>query len=151
MKWRGFIDFIVFIIICLAIGAWMLFLATPAASKYEVDQIADNYISPDPCGLWDVVCEGEVLREITAFTSRPEETDNTPFITADGTDLRITIDRVCAANFVPFGTVLTIDHVGNCVVHDRLASRFPERVDVYMTDLQTAKQFGLQYQYVSVR
>src|SRR3990167_1248447 len=38
---------------------------------------------------------------ITAYSSTPEETDSTPFITASGTHVR---DGVVAANFLPLGT-----------------------------------------------
>ncbi|MBI2036999.1 MAG: hypothetical protein HYT14_01400, partial [Candidatus Liptonbacteria bacterium] len=42
---------------------------------------------------------------ITAYSSTPEETDSTPFITASGTHVR---DGVVAANFLPFGTAVKI-------------------------------------------
>ncbi|MBD3252034.1 hypothetical protein GF380_06350, partial [Candidatus Uhrbacteria bacterium] len=42
---------------------------------------------------------------MTAYTSRPEETDDTPFITADGSHVR---DGIVAANFLPFGTKVRI-------------------------------------------
>src|SRR5882724_9437368 len=42
---------------------------------------------------------------VTAYTSVPEETDDTPFITAMGTKTR---DGIVATNMLPFGTKVKI-------------------------------------------
>jgi 3D (Asp-Asp-Asp) domain-containing protein len=80
----------------------------------------------------------------TAYTSRPEETDDTPFIAADGTHV---FDGMVAANFLPFGTKLRIpDLYGDKVftVHDRMNKRYHYKVDIWMDDLQKAYQHGLR-------
>lgn len=80
----------------------------------------------------------------TAYTSRPEETDDTPFIAADGTHV---YDGMVAANFLPFGTKLRIPELyGDKVftVHDRMNKRYHYKVDIWMDNLQDAYQHGLR-------
>jgi 3D (Asp-Asp-Asp) domain-containing protein len=60
---------------------------------------------------------------VTCYTASPDETDDTPFITADGTDLRKTKDKVIAANWLPFGTKVQIEGV-EYVVRDRMNKRY---------------------------
>ena len=47
------------------------------------------------------VVEGVKTAWVTAYSSTPEETDDTPFVTASGTSVR---DGVIATNFLEFGT-----------------------------------------------
>jgi len=80
----------------------------------------------------------------TAYTSRPEETDDTPFIAADGTHV---FDGMVAANFLPFGTKLRIPELyGDKVftVHDRMNKRYHYKVDLWMENLQDAYNHGLR-------
>ena len=66
----------------------------------------------------------------TCYTASPDETDDSPFITANGTDLRKTKDNVIAANWLPFGTKVEIDGK-EYVVHDRMNKRYSKyRVDI---------------------
>lgn len=96
-----------------------------------------------------------VLREyayvpMTAYTSRPEETDSTPFITADGSHVR---DGIVAANFLPFGTKVRIPALfGDKVfeVHDRMNKRYPYKMDFWMDDLGKARKFGVRYATIEV-
>jgi 3D (Asp-Asp-Asp) domain-containing protein len=80
----------------------------------------------------------------TAYTARPEETDDTPFITAAGTRTR---EGIIAANWLPFGTKVKID--GKIyTVEDRMNSRytaaFPARIDIVFNSLEKARKFGKQ-------
>lgn len=120
----------------------------------------------DPCGLDSVVCEGEekasiwILRTVTAYTSTVAQTDDTPCIAADGTDICERYaqgESICAANFVPLGTILLLDTSDTpdgedaivCVVADRMGSAHPEDVDLYMgDDLPRALEFGKQDLFV---
>lgn len=82
---------------------------------------------------------------VTAYSSAPEETDDTPFITACGTTVR---HGIVAANFVPFDTRIQIpalfgDRV--FVVEDRMHERKTNGVDVWMPSKEEAKQFGANY------
>lgn len=82
---------------------------------------------------------------VTAYSSTPEETDATPYITAKNTKVR---DGVLAANFLPFGTKVLIPKLfGNkvFVVEDRMHSRKTNFVDVWMASKNAAQEFGISY------
>ncbi|RJQ28755.1 hypothetical protein C4565_03300 [Candidatus Parcubacteria bacterium] len=82
---------------------------------------------------------------ITAYSSTPEETDDTPFITAMGTTVR---DGIIATNLLPFGTQVKIPELfGNkvFVVEDRMHSRKKNNVDIWMSSKQDALEFGIAY------
>ena len=97
-----------------------------------------------------------VVREVTAYNvGVREQTSDTPCIGAGGDDLcRLTTRmKVCAANFVPLGTILKIEKFGECVVLDRMHRRFSHRVDIAMRDheIEEAREFGLQRRIVQVK
>jgi 3D (Asp-Asp-Asp) domain-containing protein len=79
---------------------------------------------------------------LTAYSSHPDETDDTPFITASGTKTR---DGVIAANFLPFGTIVRIPELFGdkvFVVEDRMHRKFSQRVDIWMPSKKEAILFG---------
>lgn len=83
-------------------------------------------------------------RVVTAYTSTPDQTDSTPFITANGTYVH---DGIIAANWLKFGTRVRIpDMFGDKVfiVADRMNTRFDDRADIWMADYQSARNFGLR-------
>jgi 3D (Asp-Asp-Asp) domain-containing protein len=87
---------------------------------------------------------------MTAYTSRPEETDDTPFITADGSHVR---DGIVACNFLPFGTKVRIPALfGDKVfeVHDRMNKRYTYKMDFWMEDLGDARQFGVRHADIEI-
>jgi len=80
----------------------------------------------------------------TAYSSTPDQTDDTPFITARNTRVR---DGIAAANFLPFGTEFRIpDLYGDkiFVVEDRMNRRYWHRVDIWFPEKQMAKEFGVK-------
>ena len=84
---------------------------------------------------------------ITAYASVPGETDDSPFITADGSHVR---DGIVAANFLKFGTRIRIPQLsGDKVyeVHDRMNKRFPDRVDVWVDSVPKENTVGLRRNY----
>lgn len=85
----------------------------------------------------------EVLNlKITAYTSLTDETDDTPFITADGSYVH---DGVVATNLLPFGTKIMIPSLfGNKVftVDDRMSRRFMHNLDIWMPSRTKAIVFG---------
>ncbi len=99
-----------------------------------------------------------VVREdnvpVTAYNSVPEQTDATPCIGAQGTDICKIYEsgeNVCAANFVPLGTKLEIDGLGTCIVRDRMNARYTKRIDWYMgMDVSAARKFGVHTKQVAV-
>ncbi|MBX4211692.1 MAG: 3D domain-containing protein [Candidatus Yanofskybacteria bacterium] len=79
---------------------------------------------------------------ISGYSSTPDQTDASPFITAKGTYVR---DGIVAANFLPFGTAIKIpDLYGDkiFVVEDRMNSRYWYNVDVWFTSREAALQLG---------
>ncbi|OGZ10478.1 MAG: hypothetical protein A3D67_03610 [Candidatus Lloydbacteria bacterium RIFCSPHIGHO2_02_FULL_51_22] len=81
---------------------------------------------------------------LTAYSSTPEETDDTPFITATGNTVR---DGIVATNFLPFGTRVQIPEVfGNkiFVVDDRMHPRKKDYMDVWMPTKQDALNLGIR-------
>jgi 3D (Asp-Asp-Asp) domain-containing protein len=87
---------------------------------------------------------------VTAYTSSPEETDDTPFITANGT---VTHDGIVATNLLPFGTKVMIPALfGSKVftVEDRMAPRKKNTMDIWMPSKGRALFFGVNYANVVV-
>ena len=81
-------------------------------------------------------------RQVTAYTSAPEETDDTPFITAAGTRVR---PGIAAANWLPFGATIRIPELFGervFVVEDRMHKRNSDKVDIWFSDKSDALKFG---------
>ncbi|HEY4526190.1 MAG TPA: hypothetical protein VJL32_03805 [Candidatus Paceibacterota bacterium] len=90
------------------------------------------------------------LVKITAYTSTPEETDDTPFITASGKTVR---DGIVASNFLPLGTRIKIPAIyGDKVftVEDRMHPRMKNVVDVWMENKGDARQFGVKNTEIAI-
>lgn len=94
-----------------------------------------------------------IIAVVTAYTSRPEETDSTPCITANGHDLCRQYDEggfgnTVAANGIPFGTHVKFPELFGdkvFIVRDRMNARYGYgRVDVWMPELAEAKKFGVK-------
>lgn len=80
----------------------------------------------------------------TAYSSRAQETDSSPFITADGS---VVSDGVVATNVLPFGTKVRLPTIFGdkiFVVHDRMNARYSYRIDVWMENLPEAKRYGIK-------
>ena len=84
----------------------------------------------------------------TGYSSTPDQTDDTPFITASGTYVR---DGIVAANFsingrrVPFGTLVRIPEIYGekiFIVEDRMNSRYTNNLDIWFSERSLAKEFG---------
>ena len=96
---------------------------------------------------------------VSMYTSRPEETDDTPCLGAAGKDicvLQAAGEQVCANNDVPFGTIIRIYGLGACTVWDRMNERFTGQgqVDWYVGQgdaaVQTAKSHGVRDYMASI-
>jgi len=85
----------------------------------------------------------EIKVIVTAYSSTPWQTDDTPFITAAGTWVR---DGVVANNKHSFGTKVRFPEIyGNkiFVVEDRMHWRNgPYQFDIWMDSYEKAKEFG---------
>lgn len=81
---------------------------------------------------------------LTAYSSTPDQTDDTPFITASNTRVR---DGIVAANFLAFGTKVKIPSLfGDKVftVEDRMAKKNNDKMDIWFSERYLAKNFGIQ-------
>ena len=96
------------------------------------------------------------IREVTAYNvGDPEQNHGDPCIAANGENICAALNlglKRCAANFVPFGTQLSIDHYGVCTVTDRMNRRYKDRVDIAMkvTEKDKALQFGVKKLKVTI-
>ncbi len=81
---------------------------------------------------------------VTAYSSTPEQTDDTPFITASGKQVR---DGIVATNLLPLGTKIKIPEIyGNriFVVEDRMNARNNQHVDIWFPTYWEARFFGIK-------
>ena len=82
---------------------------------------------------------------VTAYSSTPDQTDNTPFITASG---EIVHDGIIASNFLPFGTKVQFPQLfGSKIfqVEDRMHQKYSDkRVDIWFPDRASAEIFGIK-------
>jgi 3D (Asp-Asp-Asp) domain-containing protein len=87
---------------------------------------------------------------ITAYSSDVDQTDNTPFITANGTYVH---DGIVATNLLPFGTQVQIPALfGDKIftVEDRMNHRMTDGMDIWMPSRARAIFFGSNYANVVV-
>ena len=81
----------------------------------------------------------------TAYSSTPDQTDDSPFITASG---KWVYDGVIASNFLPFGTKVRFPELFRdkiFTVDDKMHERFADtRVDIWFSDRESAKEFGIK-------
>ncbi len=151
--------------ILLAIGIAASLLSFWAGSRVDmqihklkrVSPASSGFVAGDNGTKLERVRLAGMVREVTAYNvGVPEQTSDTPCIGASGKDLCSLVDagrKICAANFVALGTILHIDHYGECVVLDRMHRRFGHRVDIAMRQdaIDEAMEFGLQRRVVEVR
>jgi 3D (Asp-Asp-Asp) domain-containing protein len=82
---------------------------------------------------------------VTGYSSTPDQTDDTPFITASGEEVR---DGIIASNFLPFGTKVRFPSLFGSkvfVVEDRMHKRFSDdHVDIWFSNRTTATNFGVK-------
>jgi 3D (Asp-Asp-Asp) domain-containing protein len=91
-----------------------------------------------------------LYQRITAYASVPDETDSTPFITADGSHVA---DGIAASNILPFGTRIEIPALfGDKIftIHDRMSTRIKNTIDLWMPTVQQAIIFGAQHASILV-
>lgn len=99
--------------------------------------------------------EPKVVRKmqvvITAYSSTVLETDDTPLITASGTQVR---DGIVANNLLPFGTKIRIPelYVNKIfIVEDRMNQKAGNyHVDIWEDSYQDALNFGAKRTYIEI-
>ncbi|MFA5172797.1 MAG: hypothetical protein WC435_00110 [Candidatus Paceibacterota bacterium] len=119
---------------------------------YETAGNLSELISNNPVEIKNSgkIYEEEVYIKVTGYSSSPEETDDTPFITASGNHVR---PGVVAANWLPLGSKVKIPELFGeqvFVVEDRMNKRFNDRLDIWFSDKESAKDFGAHFTKVVV-
>lgn len=124
-----------------------------ASSSQKEAYVLEEFISESPEGkLLNVepAPDRVVPGVITAYTSTPDQTDDSPFIAASG---KRVYDGMIAVNGLPFGTRIKIPELyGDKIftVHDRMNRRYsckPDRcrLDIWLdTTKKEAKKFGVK-------
>ncbi len=84
------------------------------------------------------------LTTVTAYSSTVDQTDSSPFITANGKRVS---DGTVACNFLPFGTKVSFPEIfGDKVfsVEDRMAEKNNHKIDIWFPSRSEALAFGVQ-------
>jgi len=87
---------------------------------------------------------------VTAYSSTPDQTDSTPFITASGSHV---YDGTVACNFLRFGTRVRFPELYGdkiFIVEDRMALKNSHKIDIWFTSRGEAKEFGVKVLKVEV-
>lgn len=97
-----------------------------------------------------------ITRVVTAYNAGdPAQTDDSPCIGAYGDNICSILDQgqnVCASNAYSYGSVVSIEGLGECIVLDRMNSRYSDRIDWAMplSQKKQAREIGIQSLRVSV-
>lgn len=139
----------------------------PYDVKFQATSSLEKSLPPEPTdessgeekrsqGLSEPHMANAIIREVSAYNAGdPFQCDSSPCIAANGenicTALALGFKR-CATNAYPLGTRLLIDGYGECLVVDRMNSRYQNRVDVALQahEKERAIAWGLQRLKVSV-
>ncbi len=87
---------------------------------------------------------------VSGYTSRPCETDSTPFVTAANTTTRrgvLALSRDLVRRYTPgapfqFGDVVHLHGIGDFVVEDSMNERYQRHADIWFESLDQAREFG---------
>lgn len=111
----------------------------------------------DPCGLKEVICEGEEPEKhpaiITTYNAEEAQTDSDPLIMASNKKV---YEGAVASNCHSLGTEIEIDGLGTFVVEDRMNRRYTEkcgteeeRIDIFKWN--RADNFKVELAYYKVK
>lgn len=87
---------------------------------------------------------------VTFYSSTPDQTDSTPFITANG---KLARDGIAASNFLAFGTRIKLPELFGdkfFVIEDRMHFRFTDRIDVWVQTREEALNQGIAFTTVEI-
>ncbi|MDD3170542.1 MAG: hypothetical protein WC410_01065 [Candidatus Paceibacterota bacterium] len=149
-------NYIVFFIGLAVFTAGLIAFSTQSQATYgqEFAGLEKSFISPEN-SLVVKAPQKEAAKRIkvviTAYSSCPYETDSTPFITANGSEVK---EGIVANNLLPFGTEIRIPELyGNkvFVVEDRMnAKKGYYHVDIWFPSKEQAVKFGSFRTYIEV-
>lgn len=127
------------------VGTVQITMAEEVTTGSET-RVESAVLDPDP----EFYYQREVETIITAYSSREEETDSTPFITASGTRVR---PGIVAANWLPIGTNIRIPEIFGdqvFIVEDRMHRRNSGKVDIWFPTTEEAVEFGVKTAKVQI-
>lgn len=95
---------------------------------------------------------------VTGYSSTPDQTDDTPFVTASNTRVRrgiIAMSRDLLREFTPgapfsYGDKVQLEGVGVFTVEDTMHPRFDKRVDIWFSSRAAARQWGCRDKVLSL-
>ena len=125
----------------------VVFKETPALIIVEDNTLfpLSNPTNPPPKVAWKM----PVI--VTAYSSTPWETDDSPFVTAAGTWVR---DGIVANNYLYFGTKIRIPEIyGDKIftVEDRMSwKKSNYHIDIWFSDYQKALSFGVERTHIEI-
>jgi 3D (Asp-Asp-Asp) domain-containing protein len=110
----------------------------------------DRYYGAGHGGLTLNGREIAVTVVVSGYTSRPCETDSTPFVTAANTTTRrgvIALSRDLVSRYTrgapfDFGDVVHLNGIGDFVVEDVMNERYERHADIWFESLGEAREFG---------
>lgn len=118
-------------------GLALNFVFSPSEAEREIVIEKDSFLKEEP------VIKKIGYFKITGYSSSPDETDDTPWLTAINTLAR---EGIVASNDLPFGTKIKIPSLFGdkvFVVEDRLNSRFKGVIDIWFPSKEEALNFGV--------
>jgi 3D (Asp-Asp-Asp) domain-containing protein len=125
-------------------------LITQATTPHEMPVV----LAPEPVVVEAPPAPEWQTFEVTAYTAGEESTGKSPGdvgygITASGEPVRDNYTIACPPS-LPFGQRLEIEGVGERVCTDRGGAIKEGRLDVYIAELEEARQFGRQWLKVRI-
>jgi len=113
----------------------------PEIRQHEIDNvvISNNFLLPISSVVY---AKEEIDAIITGYSSTPDQTDSTPFITASGQKVR---EGIVANNCLPFGTIIETENGELLEVQDRMNKRYPcHYFDKWYSTKQEALEHGVR-------
>ena len=130
--------FVTFIMSCAILAQFLRLSLTPFEAHYN--DLMPSPIKKVSTPSYKIV--NSFPRVVTGYSAEAAQTDSTPHITANGTDLRKYKGLpIVATNELPFGTKVRINGVV-MVVGDRMNKRYPTRYDILFPNRKAALQWG---------
>jgi 3D (Asp-Asp-Asp) domain-containing protein len=152
-----------YIVLGFAVGIIIFALAIPAETNADLPtgfSVSNLVSTPKLSNGSLTICkldksDYEVVKTvkmvITAYSSTPDQTDDSPFITASN---KRVADGIIANNLLPFGTKVRIPELYGdkiFVVEDRMNKRKGNyHADIWMEETHDAINFGAKVSYIEV-
>ena len=136
-----------FVAISVGIGYFLLRVVFVKEIEVTRDQVVEEVVQASETPFPTEGTFMQTIGVISAYTSDPAETDDTPFITASNMTVR---KGIVANNCLRFGTSVFIGEK-LYQVQDRMNKRYGcNHFDIWMQNKSDAIEYGRQYQMVII-